>query len=95
MRHEHVNPSNPSQTNPSKVRTASSCTWLAMAVAGCVAMVWTFEAIGCEGLARVDMFVTHEGQVVINEINTMPGFTQHSMFPRMWERGVLGEPSWY
>jgi D-alanine-D-alanine ligase len=46
--------------------------------------VRTFEAIGCEGLARVDVFVTHQGQVVINEINTMPGFTQHSMFPRMW-----------
>jgi D-alanine-D-alanine ligase len=46
--------------------------------------VRTFEAIGCEGLARVDVFVTHQGQVIINEINTMPGFTQHSMFPRMW-----------
>jgi D-alanine-D-alanine ligase len=46
--------------------------------------VRTFEAIGCEGLARVDVFVTHQGQVVINEINTMPGFTEHSMFPRMW-----------
>jgi D-alanine-D-alanine ligase len=46
--------------------------------------VRTFEAIGCEGLARVDVFVTHQGQVVINEINTMPGFTQYSMFPRMW-----------
>jgi D-alanine-D-alanine ligase len=44
----------------------------------------TFEAIGCEGLARVDVFVTHDGHVVINEINTMPGFTSHSMFPRMW-----------
>ena len=44
----------------------------------------TFQAIGCEGLARVDVFVTHDGQVVVNEINTMPGFTQHSMFPRMW-----------
>jgi D-alanine-D-alanine ligase len=46
--------------------------------------VRSFEALGCEGLARVDVFVTHQGQVVINEINTMPGFTQHSMFPRMW-----------
>jgi D-alanine-D-alanine ligase len=46
--------------------------------------VRAFEAIGCEGLARVDVFVTHGGQVVINEINTMPGFTAHSMFPRMW-----------
>ena len=43
-----------------------------------------FEAIDCEGLARVDVFVTAEGRVVINEINTMPGFTPHSMFPRMW-----------
>jgi D-alanine-D-alanine ligase len=44
----------------------------------------TFEAIGCEGLARVDVFVTRDGEVVVNEINTMPGFTPHSMFPRMW-----------
>ncbi len=46
--------------------------------------VRTFEAIGCEGLARVDVFLTTDGRVVVNEINTMPGFTQHSMFPRMW-----------
>ena len=46
--------------------------------------VRAFEAIGCEGLARVDVFVTHDALVVINEINTMPGFTAHSMFPRMW-----------
>ena len=46
--------------------------------------VRTFEAIGCEGLARVDVFVTHEGRIMINEINTMPGFTTHSMFPRVW-----------
>jgi D-alanine-D-alanine ligase len=44
----------------------------------------TFEAIGCEGLARVDVFLTRDGKIVINEINTMPGFTPHSMFPRMW-----------
>ena len=44
----------------------------------------TFEAIGCEGLARVDVFVTRELRIVVNEINTMPGFTAHSMFPRMW-----------
>ncbi len=37
--------------------------------------VRTFEAIGCEGLARVDVFVTHDRRVVVNEINTMPGFT--------------------
>jgi D-alanine-D-alanine ligase len=52
----------------------------------------TFDAIGCEGLARVDMFMTHEGDVVINEINTMPGFTAHSMFPRMWAASGVSYP---
>jgi D-alanine-D-alanine ligase len=52
----------------------------------------TFEAIGCEGLARVDVFLTHDGQLVINEINTMPGFTQHSMFPRMWAASGVPYP---
>ncbi|MCC2335628.1 D-alanine--D-alanine ligase family protein [Cellulomonas wangsupingiae] len=49
------------------------------------AAVRAFEAVGCEGLARVDVFVTHDDQVVVNEINTMPGFTPYSMYPRMWE----------
>jgi D-alanine-D-alanine ligase len=52
----------------------------------------TFEAIGCEGLARVDVFVTRDGQVMINEINTMPGFTPHSMFPRMWAASGVPYP---
>lgn len=42
-----------------------------------------FDAIGAEGLARVDVFISGD-DVVINEINTMPGFTSISMFPRMW-----------
>jgi D-alanine-D-alanine ligase len=54
--------------------------------------VRTFEAIGCEGLARVDMFVTADRRVVVNEINTMPGFTRHSMFPRMWAASGIGYP---
>ena len=42
----------------------------------------------CQGLARVDFFVTEEGPV-INEINTMPGFTSISMYPKMWaESGI-------
>ncbi|AZZ55522.1 D-alanine--D-alanine ligase family protein [Rathayibacter iranicus] len=45
--------------------------------------VRAFDAIGAEGLARVDFFLTAEG-FVVNEINTMPGFTPISMFPRMW-----------
>lgn len=46
-----------------------------------------FDAVGAEGLARVDFFLTDnvDGGLVINEINTMPGFTPFSMFPRLWE----------
>ncbi|WP_454196029.1 D-alanine--D-alanine ligase family protein [Nocardia sp. Marseille-Q1738] len=46
--------------------------------------VRAFQALDCQGLARVDFFVTEQGPV-INEINTMPGFTAISMYPRMWE----------
>ena len=48
-----------------------------------------FEAAGCEGLARVDFFYTPDGRVVINEINTMPGFTPTSMYPKMWAASGL------
>lgn len=54
--------------------------------------VRTFEAVSCEGLARVDVFVTPDGEVVVNEINTMPGFTPFSMYPRMWEATGLTYP---
>jgi D-alanine-D-alanine ligase len=43
-----------------------------------------FVAIGCEGLARVDFFLMPDGSLVLNELNTMPGFTPTSMYPRMW-----------
>ncbi len=43
-----------------------------------------FDALDCEGLARVDFFVGPAGELTVNEINTMPGFTPTSMFPRMW-----------
>jgi D-alanine-D-alanine ligase len=43
-----------------------------------------FTALGCSGLARVDFFFTNSGEVIINEINTMPGFTATSVFPKMW-----------
>jgi D-alanine-D-alanine ligase len=46
--------------------------------------VEAFEALSCEGLARVDFFLLHDGRPVVNEINTMPGFTPSSVFPRMW-----------
>jgi D-alanine-D-alanine ligase len=55
--------------------------------------VRAFEAIGCEGLARVDFFVMPDGSIVVNEINTMPGFTPTSMYPRMWAATGLDYPS--
>lgn len=48
-----------------------------------------FDSLDGEGLSRVDVFVTDEGDVVINEINTMPGFTPISMYPKMWEASGL------
>ncbi|MGC1212357.1 MAG: D-alanine--D-alanine ligase family protein [Micromonospora sp.] len=51
-----------------------------------------FTALDCSGLARVDFFVTPELDVYLNEINTMPGFTPSSMFPRMWAASGLEYP---
>jgi D-alanine-D-alanine ligase len=47
--------------------------------------VKAFHALGCKGLARVDFFYA-DGAIVINEINTMPGFTQTSVFPKLWQQ---------
>lgn len=44
-----------------------------------------FELLNCAGLARIDFLVTKNNEVLINEVNTMPGFTSISMFPRMWQ----------
>ena len=49
-----------------------------------------YTALGCEGLARVDMFLQHDGQVVLNEVNTMPGFTSYSRYPRMMAAAGIG-----
>ncbi|OEU85851.1 D-alanine--D-alanine ligase [Streptomyces abyssalis] len=48
--------------------------------------VLAFEAASCEGLVRADFFLSDDGEFVINEINTMPGFTPISMYPRMWQK---------
>lgn len=48
-----------------------------------------FTALGCEGLARVDMFLRPDGGLIVNEVNTMPGFTPTSMFPRVWAASGL------
>jgi D-alanine-D-alanine ligase len=52
-----------------------------------------FLAVGCEGLARVDFFLMPDGSLIVNELNTMPGFTPLSMFPRMWAASGLDYPA--
>ncbi|WP_083673513.1 D-alanine--D-alanine ligase family protein [Serinicoccus sp. CUA-874] len=51
-----------------------------------------FEAADAEGLSRVDCFVTPRGEVVLNEINTMPGFTPYSMYPQAWAASGVSYP---
>jgi D-alanine-D-alanine ligase len=48
--------------------------------------VTAFQAVDASGLSRVDFFYTDDGELIINEINTMPGFTPISMYPQMWQR---------
>jgi D-alanine-D-alanine ligase len=54
--------------------------------------VQAFAALDVEGLARVDFFVFPDGRVVLNEVETMPGFTSTSMFPRMWAASGMAYP---
>src|ERR1017187_620322 len=50
-----------------------------------------YRAVECEGMARVDFFLENEtGRLYINEINTIPGFTSISMYPKMWEHSGIG-----
>jgi D-alanine-D-alanine ligase len=51
-----------------------------------------FEAVSCEGLARVDFFYTRQGEILINEINTIPGLSPASYFQKMWEASGLAFP---
>ncbi|KAA3609633.1 MAG: D-alanine--D-alanine ligase [Calditrichaeota bacterium] len=44
----------------------------------------TFQVLNCEGMARVDFFLQQNGKIVVNEINTIPGFTRISMYPKLW-----------
>jgi D-alanine-D-alanine ligase len=46
--------------------------------------VKAYKTLHCEGMGRVDMFLTPVGEVYLNEINTIPGFTKISMYPRLW-----------
>ena len=51
-----------------------------------------YRALGCRGFARVDMFLTPDGEIVFNEVNTIPGFTEHSRYPRMMKAAGLEFP---
>jgi D-alanine-D-alanine ligase len=51
-----------------------------------------FRIVGCSGLARVDFFVEDGDRVLVNELNTMPGFTQTSVYPKLWEASGLPFP---
>lgn len=52
--------------------------------------VKAFQALYCEGMARVDFFLEDDGTVLVNEINTLPGFTKISMYPKLWEASGIG-----
>ena len=51
------------------------------------AAVKAYTAIGAKGLSRADFFVTDDGRVLVNELNTLPGFTSISMYPKLWIHG--------
>ena len=50
----------------------------------------TYQCLECEGFARVDFFVTSDNRMLVNEINTIPGFTKISMYPKLWEASGIG-----
>ena len=52
--------------------------------------VEAFRVLCCEGMARVDTFLSPEGEILVNEINTIPGFTKISMYPKLWEASGIG-----
>jgi D-alanine-D-alanine ligase len=54
--------------------------------------VAAFRAIDCAGMARVDFFLTPRGRLLLNEVNTIPGFTSISMYPKLWEASGLPYP---
>lgn len=49
----------------------------------------TFQVLECEGLGRVDFFLKESGDLVVSEINTIPGFTKISMYPRLWQESGI------
>ena len=54
--------------------------------------VEAFRLVGCEGMARVDFFVEEDGNVLVNELNTIPGFTATSVFSKLWDASGVPYP---
>ncbi|AHF73096.1 D-alanine--D-alanine ligase [Candidatus Sodalis pierantonius str. SOPE] len=52
-----------------------------------------YLALGCSVMARVDFFLTEQGEILLNEVNTLPGFTSISMYPKLWEASGLDYPA--
>ncbi len=52
----------------------------------------TFQILECSGMARVDFFLLEDGRLYVNEINTIPGFTNISMYPKLWEASGIPYP---
>ena len=67
---------------PAKIPKALMCKVQALAVK-------TYKVLCCEGMARVDFFLKENGEIYINEINTIPGFTSISMYPKLWEESGI------
>ena len=53
--------------------------------------VKVFKVLSCEGMGRVDFFLKENGEVIANEINTIPGFTNISMYPKLWEADGISQ----
>jgi D-alanine-D-alanine ligase len=51
-----------------------------------------YELLGCDGLSRVDFFLAEDGTIYLNEINTLPGFTNISMYPKLWQHQGVSYP---
>lgn len=55
--------------------------------------IQAFQTLCCEGMARVDFFLTEQYEIIINEVNTIPGFTRISMYPKLWEVSGIPYPA--
>jgi D-alanine-D-alanine ligase len=51
--------------------------------------VRSYKTLCCEGMARADFFLANDGRILVNELNTLPGFTNISMYPKLWEESGL------